>query len=249
MKASILKNLFLPGLAIILFTFNTFSSKAAVEAKFSTDAPQWQRNSVYFWDNSTSYPGYITQWEWDFGDGSNPVTNNLPDATHTFDLPGIYNTTLTVTDNLGEKASITQEVSIVSISLPIAKFWSNGAICESGQIDFLDLSQSPSGTNIISWSWNFGDPSSLGNNSSSMQNPVHLYARIGSYNVTLTITTNQNQFILPQLPISLVRHEIVILKRYILKISVLLLMDLSIFMFGILVMVTDKEYYIRIIPM
>lgn len=193
MKTTTLKSLFLPTFAIILLTLYSVPGKAALEAKFSTDAPQWQGNPVNFWDQSTSFPGYITQWEWNFGDGSNPVTYSFPGATHTFSLPGIYSTTLTVTNNLGDTASITQEVPIISISLPITNFWSNEAICESGLIGFSDVSQSPSGTSIISRSWDFDDPSSLENNSSTIQNPLHLYTKVGSYNVTLTVINNLNQ--------------------------------------------------------
>jgi PKD repeat protein len=40
--------------------------------------------------------------------------------------------------------------------------------------------------NILSWSWNFGDGSDV----STEQNPTHIYTTSGSYNVTLTITTD-----------------------------------------------------------
>lgn len=193
MKTTTLKSLFLPTFAIILLTLYSVPGKAALEAKFSTDAPQWQGNSVNFWDQSTSLPGYITQWEWNFGDDNYMIINNLPiQVTHTYTLSGNYNVTLTVTNSLGATASITQEVPIISILLPITNFWSNEAICESGLIGFSDVSQSPSGTSIISRSWDFGDPFSS-ENSSTIQNPLHLYTKVGSYNVTLTVFNNLNQ--------------------------------------------------------
>ncbi|HKD17706.1 MAG TPA: PKD domain-containing protein, partial [Thermoanaerobaculia bacterium] len=37
-----------------------------------------------------------------------------------------------------------------------------------------------------SWAWNFGDPSSGANNTSTLQNPTHIFAVAGTYSVTLT---------------------------------------------------------------
>jgi PKD repeat protein len=40
--------------------------------------------------------------------------------------------------------------------------------------------------NPTSWSWNFGDPGSGSANTSSLQNPSHTFASIGSFDVTMT---------------------------------------------------------------
>jgi len=39
-----------------------------------------------------------------------------------------------------------------------------------------------------SWSWNFGDPASGNGNTSTLQNPTHVFAAFGTYNVTLQAT-------------------------------------------------------------
>ncbi|MBK7029746.1 MAG: PKD domain-containing protein [Bacteroidales bacterium] len=57
-------------------------------------------------------------------------------------------------------------------------------ICSGGTVNFTDNSLG----GPISWSWNFGDPASGANNTSSLQNPSHTYATAGSYTVTLTVT-------------------------------------------------------------
>ena len=49
-------------------------------------------------------------------------------------------------------------------------------------VQFTDTS-SPTPT---TWAWDFGDPSSGANNTSTLQNPTHVFATAGSYNVTLT---------------------------------------------------------------
>jgi gliding motility-associated-like protein len=41
---------------------------------------------------------------------------------------------------------------------------------------------------VQSWAWNFGDPSTGANNTSSLQNPTHTFSSDGTYTVTLIIT-------------------------------------------------------------
>ena len=60
--------------------------------------------------------------------------------------------------------------------------------CPGFPVQFADQTQSV--TAIASWFWDFGDPSSA-NNTSTQQNPSHIYATGGWYNVTL-ITMSQN---------------------------------------------------------
>ncbi len=68
---------------------------------------------TYTFDGRYSYDpdeGTITDYHWDFGDGS---TANEPSTTHTFPEPDkIYEVTLTVTDNEGATGSTTCQVKI-----------------------------------------------------------------------------------------------------------------------------------------
>ena len=45
---------------------------------------------------------------------------------------------------------------------------------------------------MISWLWNFGDPSSGTNNTSTLQNPTHTYTFPGVYTVNVTVTNSNN---------------------------------------------------------
>ncbi|GGO67788.1 S8 family serine peptidase [Bowmanella pacifica] len=56
---------------------------------------------------------------------------------------------------------------------------------EGLQTSFTDTSTDVNG-DIVSWSWDFGD-----GNSSSEQNPLHMYAASGTYSVTLTVTDSE----------------------------------------------------------
>jgi len=55
-------------------------------------------------------------------------------------------------------------------------------------VQFTDTS-SPTPT---TWAWDFGDPSSGANNTSTLQNPTHGFATAGVYNVMLTTSTGGN---------------------------------------------------------
>lgn len=50
-------------------------------------------------------------------------------------------------------------------------------------VQFTDTSNPPP----ASWAWNFGDPASGANNTSTLQNPTHVFSAVGTYSVTLTV--------------------------------------------------------------
>lgn len=51
-------------------------------------------------------------------------------------------------------------------------------------------SSDPDGV-VVGYSWNFGDPASAGDNTSSLRNPSHTYAAPGVYTASLVVTDNQ----------------------------------------------------------
>jgi gliding motility-associated-like protein len=57
-------------------------------------------------------------------------------------------------------------------------------ICMATLVHFSGQSSS----NIASWSWDFGDPSSGSSNNSSLQNPMHTYFETGTYTTGLEVT-------------------------------------------------------------
>ena len=138
--------------------------------------------SCDFTDASTDSDGSITDWEWDFGDGSSSTAQN---PGHVFAAAGTYSVTLMVTDDQGDSDSITKDVSVSEPggnAPPAASFTS---ACTLLSCDFTDTSTDSDGT-IVSWDWDFGD-----GNTSTEQNPSHTYAAASTYTVSLAVTDNE----------------------------------------------------------
>lgn len=122
-----------------------------------------------FTDNSTA----AVSWDWNFGDATANDTTQSP--SHVFANTGNYNVSLLVTNVFGCIGSSLQTINV--LPQPVADF-TYSTLCEQQQVQFSDATTGPS---ISSWSWDFGDGSAAGN----LQNPTHVYALAGNYNVTL----------------------------------------------------------------
>ena len=139
---------------------------------------------VNFTDTSTNVP---TSWLWDFGDPASGLlnTSTLQDPTHIYSAPGTYTVSLIATNAGGFDTEIKTDYITVNTPIPVADFT---GVPTSGvfplTVNFTDLS-----TNTpTSWLWDFGDPASGLLNTSTLQNPTHIYTSIGTYTVSLTAT-------------------------------------------------------------
>lgn len=156
-------------------------------------------NVVNFTSSSTIATGYITNFNWDFGDGS---TSTQQSPEHTFSASNTYLVTLTSTGIGGCTAVSSQNVTVVvppSISSNVSAFTVSAAQCLTGNSYQFTNGSVVTGSNI-SYSWNFND----GTTDASI-NPTHTFSAAGSYNVILTATSsagtsvsNQNVVVYPQ---------------------------------------------------
>lgn len=136
-------------------------------------------NAVNF-NNTTTIGGggSIASWNWNFGDGNSSTVQN---PTHNYAAPGTYTVTLTATS--GDGCVDTYTATVTVHPAPVANF-NFIAACDGFPIAFNDQSSVSSGS-ITQWQWDFGD-GTFDNN----QNTTHIYPTSGTYNVTLTVTTN-----------------------------------------------------------
>jgi gliding motility-associated-like protein len=117
---------------------------------------------------------------WNFGDG-NTSSGNSP-QTHCYIVPGTYDVSLTITDNNGCSATITDPNLITVFANPFASF-----TYSPDYITIYDPSVSFSDNSIGAdqWSWDFGDSA---HSTSTLQNPNFAYSDTGCFQVTLTVT-------------------------------------------------------------
>jgi gliding motility-associated-like protein len=116
----------------------------------------------------------------------NTATITVPTTT-----AGTFVYTLTsVVDASSTACSQSQSGSatVVVHPLPTPSFNFSTPLCEFKTVNFTDASTPNVGT-LISWSWDFGDPSSGPANTSVLQNPSHTFSAAGTYTVSL-VTTN-----------------------------------------------------------
>ena len=129
--------------------------------------------------------GTIADYEWSFGDGS---TGNGMSAGHTYELAGTYSVTLTVYDTAGNSSRYTTILTATEITIPPAPpsaiISSSSAIGDAPLAVIFDGSSSTSNqSQIISYSWDFGDGSTAGG-----VNVSHNYTEPGNYQTVLTVT-------------------------------------------------------------
>lgn len=113
---------------------------------------------------------------WDSGVGSAPKS-----FSHTFNTAGTFPYYCVVHLAMMKGTVVVQQAG----AAPAANFSfaPQGPVMGSA-VTFTDASTGAP----TSWAWNFGDPASGGNNTSTAQNPTHTFAAAGSYDVSLTAT-------------------------------------------------------------
>jgi gliding motility-associated-like protein len=130
---------------------------------------------INFNDLSTSI-ATITQWTWNFGDGT--IQNfTSPPFSHSYAQPGSYSVSLTVKDN-GNCSDKTEMSNAVLITNPVAGFRADTLYCPQAPLQFVDTSVGLA----LTYTWDFGD-----GGSSSLQNPIHSYSSANSYTIKLKI--------------------------------------------------------------
>lgn len=124
----------------------------------------------------------VSNWSWDFGDGT--TADHSSSIYHSFDLPGIYTVTLTITDIKGCTEIHSQQVKVygpdADFSLPV-----NYLCLLNNSITFTDESKTDGFHPIVKRIWDYGDGTVDSSSSAPYQ---HHFENAGSYDVSLTVT-------------------------------------------------------------
>lgn len=156
-----------------------------LDANFSASPREGISNltSFTFTDTTTGgTPPYTYQWDFN-NDGSTESTAQNP--TYIYTSAGTHTVVLTVTDSsLGGTVNTETKTGYIVIYAPLAAaFSASPTEGVNGRTVFTFTDQSTGGKGPYSYQWQFGD-----SNTSTLQNPTHVYANAGTYTVTLTVT-------------------------------------------------------------
>jgi PKD repeat protein len=134
--------------------------------------------SVEFWEN-VPYFWYYDEFLWEFGDGN---TGSGSWIYHTYDSPGHYNVTLTVTSAYGNSSKTEEGFITVTQSLPPTPDFEATPLAGNAPLNvaFTDTS---TGLVTSRW-WDFGDGTTVWSNEST--DIEHTYPFPGTYTVSLT---------------------------------------------------------------
>ena len=169
----------------ILFLFSGYISSAQCSLSFDQDTTICLESAVDLGPlvNVSGAGPIVYEWSTATGlsctDCPNPIATPLVTTTYT----------LTITDNDG--CTLTDSITVTIAPVPVAAFsFSPNNVCASTPIQF---SSTSSGSGL-SYSWNFGNPASGGQNTSTQSTPSHTFVSTGpgsaNFNVVLTVTNN-----------------------------------------------------------
>lgn len=117
---------------------------------------------------------------WDFGDGS-VDSSNSNSISHTYSSAGNYLITLITKNNCH---SDTDTINIIIKDKALAAIITNSTTYCSGENIQFNSTITGEFTNL---KWNFDDPTSGTNNTSTLPNPNHIYTNSGNYTISLIV--------------------------------------------------------------
>ena len=144
---------------------------------------------VFDASKSDDRDGSIVSYRWDFGDGT---TGSGAVIKHAYLKAGSYRAKLVLKDNFIPVSGVAEQEISVSISdeanlAPKADAGENRQMMAGEKITFDgSRSQDPNGS-ILAYRWEFGD----GHHGRGIA-PHHIYQKAGNYQVTLTVTDNND---------------------------------------------------------
>ena len=139
-------------------------------------------------NSSVAEGSHLTTFDWTLGDGTEAEG---VEVTHIYTEPGVYEVTLTVTDDKERSDTVVQQIEITGEPVPPEPDQPEAGIsapseAQVGQPVSFDGSGSQPADSIVSYAWGFGD----GTTADAVR-VDKTYDAPGVYNVTLVVTDDQ----------------------------------------------------------
>ncbi len=145
-----------------------------------------QDEIIYFYGgNSKDSDGFITQYDWDFGDGN---TGTGESVSHQYKKSGNYTVKLRVRDNSGTQDAYGETVLDVRINAKPVASATQDLVETLAEFKFDGTSSSDPDGSIMNYYWDFGD-----GKTSTQPDPTHYYTRPGMYRVRLKVTDDTKE--------------------------------------------------------
>ncbi len=124
--------------------------------------------------------GDVTKWSWNFGDGQSSVLRN---PVNTYQVPGIYDVTLEVTNYAGCTTTFKVD-DLVSLGGPYGDFAiTSPYTCVNDAISFVATA-----THTTAYIWDFGDGTVLDTDKNEV---THVYSNSAPANLSLTLVDSK----------------------------------------------------------
>jgi len=166
-------------------TINVTTAPSPLTVSASTSPTSGQAPLTVNFTGSASGGSNPYTYNWSFGDGQSSTSQN---PSHTYFSAGNYTATLTVTDSKNAQSSKSLTISVSAA--PNALTTSASAFPTSGAppltVNFAGSAMG--GTAPYAFNWIFGD-----GQSSTSQNPSHIYTTAGTFAAILNVTDSQAQ--------------------------------------------------------
>ncbi len=157
-------------------------------AKFTAEPQQADAPANIFFTNN-SEEGDL--YKWDFGDpGSESNISSLENPTHQYSKAGRYRVELVVTNSSSSLENTYSD--FITISQPPIEPDAIFYILDSNAVAPAIIKFRNNSKNANSFAWNFGDPSSGNQNTSTLENPEHQYQKSGEYTIELSVLNKES---------------------------------------------------------
>jgi PKD repeat protein len=174
-------------------SFQIMQASTPPQASFSwSPSAPYVNGTVYFDASSSfSYNGTITNYKWNWGDGSPQQSTSSKTITHVFKAKGTYTVTLNVTDTQGLWSVSQQPVPVSGPIPPVANFIFTPSPTWVNASTKFDASSSVPGWNgtgnspIVTCTWNFGDGTPVVTTNNTVT--YHQFRSVGNFVTTLTV--------------------------------------------------------------
>jgi PKD repeat protein len=165
----------------------------APAASFNFSPLQPTVNQAVFFNGgaSTGGAGTITNYAWDFGDGSFSNVNAGPTTSHTYTGAGTYTVRLTITNSANQTATSTTPVIVNASGAVLTAAFTFSPVDPHNNtlVSFNGSDSQPSGS-ITNYQWDFGDNSAVVNSATPTTTHTYTVTVTSTFVVRLTVTDN-----------------------------------------------------------